>query len=113
MKLVSGLVRPFKLDEVREALLRLGHVAAIHDVKAYTPRRDDSGAIDQAGNPRAFLPKIRVEVLVPDGEVQRAIDAIRHAAHTGRTGEGDGLLFVSPVEHAVRIRTGYTDEKAI
>ena len=113
MKLVTGLVRPFKLAEVREALLLFGHVAAMAEVKAYTPRRDESGAISHGGNTRAFFPKVKVEVLVPDAEAERAVEVIRHAAMTGRMGEGDGLVYVSDVEHAVRIRTGDVDERAL
>ena len=111
MKLITAIIRPFKLDEVRHALLRFGRVSAISEVKAFTPRREDLAAHGVA--PHAFFSKIRIELLVPDEEVERAIDIVRNAALTGRLGEGDGLIFVSDVQRAVRIRTGSVDAKAL
>ena len=111
MKLVTALIRPLKLDEVRQALLRYNHVAAISDVKAFTPRREDTAAHGHA--PNAFFTKVKIEVIVPSEHVARTIEILRHAASTGRLGEGDGLIFVTEVEHAVRIRTGSTDADAI
>ena len=111
MKLITAFIRPFKLEEMRHALLRFGHVAAISEVKAFTPRREDLAAHGHA--PVAFFSKIRIEVLVPTEDAPRALDILRKAALTGRLGEGDGLIFVSTVEHAVRIRTGSVDGKAL
>ena len=111
MKLISAIIRPFKLEEVRHALLRYGRVAAITEVKAYTPRREASGAHSREAE--AFFSKIKIEVIVPADEADKAIEILRRAALTGRLGEGDGLIFVANVEHAVRIRTGALDEKAL
>ena len=112
MKLITAIIRPFKLDEVRQALLRFGRVASIAEVKALTPRREDIAAIHGAA-PNAFFAKIKIEVLVPTEEADKAIDLLRQAALTNRLGEGDGLIFVSNVERALRIRTGAADDKAL
>lgn len=111
MKLITGIIRPFKLEEVRRALLRFGHVSAITEVKAFTPRREPGGT--HAHEADAFFSKIKIEVIVPSEEADRAIEILRRAALTGRLGEGDGVIFVSDVEHAVRIRTGAVDEQAL
>ena len=111
MKLITGIIRPFKLDEVRRALLRFGHVAAITEVKAFTPRRNPAG--EHAHEADAFFSKIKIEVVVPTEEAERAVEILRRAALTGRLGEGDGVIFTSTVEHAVRIRTGAADDEAL
>ena len=112
MKLITAIIRPFKLDEVRHALLRFGRVACIAEVKAFTPRREDIDVAHGAA-PNAFFAKIKIEVFVSTEEADRAIEILRHAAQTNRLGEGDGLIFVSNVERALRIRTGAVDDKAL
>ena len=113
MKLITALIRPFKLDEVRNSLLRFGHVATITEVKTFTPRRDEAPGSPHSVEAHKFYTKVKIEVLVPGEEAEKAIAILRHAAQTGRLGEGDGLIFVSPVEHAIRIRTGVQDDKAV
>jgi nitrogen regulatory protein P-II 2 len=113
MKLVTALIRPFKLEEVRVQLLRFGHVAAIAEVKVFTPRRDAQPGTPHAIEANKFHAKVKIEVLVPTEEADKAIAILRHAAQTGRLGEGDGVIFVSPVEQAIRIRTGATGDEAV
>ena len=113
MKLITALIRPFKLEEVRNSLLRFGHVAVMDEIKAFTPRRDAIPGSPHAIEANKFHSKVRIEVLVPTEDAETAISILRQAALTGRLGEGDGIIFVSPVEHVVRIRTGATDDEAV
>ena len=113
MKLVTAMIRPFKLEDVRRALLGLGHVASISKVEAMAPRREFERGTPHAIEATRFYAKIKVEVLVPAAEAEKAITLLRNAALTGRLGEGDGIVFVSDVEHAVRIRTGAKDDEAV
>ena len=112
MKLVIAIIKPFKLDEVREALTALGvHGMTATEVKGYGRQRGHTEMYRGAEYVVNFLPKLRIEVVVPDSLATRVRDAI---ASNGRTGQiGDGKIFIIPVEGAVRIRTGETDDDAI
>jgi len=112
MKLVTAIVKPFKLDEVREALAALGLSGlTVTDVKGFGRQKGHTEVYRGAEYVVDFLPKIRVEALVADDMVDRAVEAIVDAARTGRI--GDGKIFVTAVEQVVRIRTGETGEAAI
>ncbi len=112
MKLVIAIIKPFKLDEVREALTASGvHGMTITEVKGYGRQKGHTEIYRGAEYAVNFLPKIRVEVGVPDDRVNKVIDAIVGAAKTGQI--GDGKIFVTNIESAVRIRTGETDANAL
>lgn len=112
MKLVSAVIKPFKLEEVRAALTDLGYQGmTVTEVKGYGRQKGHTEIYRGAEYAVNFLPKLKIEVVIPDGEVDRAIEAIMRTAKTGQI--GDGKIFVLPVEHAVRIRTGETDDSAI
>ena len=112
MKMVMAIIKPFKLDDVREALAEAG-VAGITatEVKGFGRQKGHTELYRGAEYVVDFLPKIKVELIISDDKVEPAIDAIVKAAHTGKI--GDGKIFVMPVEQVVRIRTGETDEAAI
>ena len=112
MKLVIAIIKPFKLEEVRDALTAIGvHGMTITEVKGYGRQKGHTeiyrGA-EYAGN---FLPKIRIEVAVASETADRVVEAIGIAAKTGQI--GDGKIFVAPIEQALRIRTGETDADAL
>ncbi len=112
MKLVSAIIKPFKLEEVRAALTDLGYQGmTVTEVKGYGRQKGHTEIYRGAEYAVNFLPKLKIEVVIPDAEVDRAIEAIMRAAKTGQI--GDGKIFVSTVDHAVRIRTGETDDSAI
>ncbi len=112
MKLVIGIIKPFKLDEVREALTSAGVVGlTATEVKGYGRQKGHAEIYRGAEYIVSFLPKLKIEAAVPDALVDTAIDAIQKAAHTGQI--GDGKIFVVPLEHALRIRTGETDDLAL
>ncbi len=112
MKLVIAIIKPFKLDEVRDALTAIGvHGMTITEVKGYGRQKGHTEIYRGAEYAVNFLPKIRVEVGVPDDRVNKVIDAIVGAAKTGQI--GDGKIFVTAIENAVRIRTGETDANAL
>lgn len=112
MKLVIGIIKPFKLDEVREALTSAGVVGlTATEVKGYGRQKGHAEIYRGAEYIVSFLPKLKIEVAVPDALVDTAIDAIQKAAHTGQI--GDGKIFVVPLERALRIRTGETDDLAL
>ena len=112
MKLVIAIIKPFKLDPVRDALLGLGvHGMTITEVKGYGRQKGHTEIYRGAEYAVNFLPKIRVEVAVASDQVSQVVEAIGNAAKTGQI--GDGKIFVSPIEHAVRVRTGETDDSAI
>jgi nitrogen regulatory protein P-II 2 len=113
MKVVTALIRPFKLDDVRQALVDLGHVATISDVKALTPRHEFAPGTPHAMEANKFYAKVRVDVLIPAEETDAVVALLRSAALTGRLGEGDGIIIVAPIDHVLRIRTGATDEEAL
>jgi len=112
MKKIEAVVKPFKLDEVREALSELGVTGlTVTEVKGFGRQKGHTELYRGAEYVVDFLPKVKVEVVVPEGLVERAIEAIVKAARTGKI--GDGKIFVTPVEHVVRIRTGESGEAAI
>jgi nitrogen regulatory protein P-II 2 len=112
MKLVIAIIKPFKLDEVRDALTALEiHGMTITEVKGYGRQKGHSEIYRGAEYVVSFIPKVRVEVVVPDELVAATVEAIRTAAHSGQI--GDGKVFVVPVEQALRIRTGEVGEAAL
>jgi len=112
MKLVIAIIKPFKLDEVRDALVAVGvHGMTASEVKGYGRQKGHTEIYRGAEYAVNFLPKIRIEVAVPSERVDTVIDAIITAAKTGQI--GDGKIFVTPIEQAVRIRTGETDVDAL
>ncbi|WP_205230861.1 P-II family nitrogen regulator [Azospira oryzae] len=112
MKKIEAIIKPFKLDEVREALSEIGITGlTVTEVKGFGRQKGHTELYRGAEYVVDFLPKIKVELIISDDKVEPAIDAIVKAAHTGKI--GDGKIFVMPVEQVVRIRTGETDEAAI
>lgn len=112
MKLITAIIKPFKLEEVRSALTDLGlQGMTVTEVKGYGRQKGHTEIYRGAEYAVSFLPKIKIEVVVGSGEVAKAIDAITKAAKTGQI--GDGKIFVSSIEHTVRIRTGEADAAAL
>ena len=112
MKLVTAIIKPFKLDEVREALSEIGVSGlTVTEVKGFGRQKGHTELYRGAEYVVDFLPKVKVEVVVPDKLLESAIDSIVKAARTGKI--GDGKIFVTSVEQVIRIRTGETDEAAI
>jgi nitrogen regulatory protein P-II 2 len=112
MKFVIAIIKPFKLDEVRDALNALGvHGMTVGEVKGYGRQKGHMEIYRGAEYAVNFLPKIRLEVAVPSEQVDKVVDAISSAAKTGQI--GDGKIFVTTLEQAVRIRTGETDNDAL
>ncbi|AUH51398.1 transcriptional regulator [Chromobacterium sp. ATCC 53434] len=112
MKKVEAVIKPFKLDEVREALSEIGiNGLTVSEVKGFGRQKGHTELYRGAEYVVDFLPKVKIEVILPDDLVDRAIDTIVAAARTGKI--GDGKIFVIPVEQVVRIRTGETNEQAI
>ena len=112
MKLVTAIIKPFKLDDVRQALTEIGAQGiTVTEVKGFGRQRGHTELYRGAEYVVDFLPKIKIEVVVDDVQVDRAIEAITAAARTGRI--GDGKIFISEVIDVVRIRTGETGAVAI
>ncbi len=112
MKIVTAIIKPFKLDEVRDALTELGaHGMTVTEVKGYGRQKGHTEIYRGAEYAVSFLPKLKVEVAVPSDLVNQAIEAIITAARTGEI--GDGKIFVTALDQAVRIRTGERDQEAI
>ena len=112
MKLVTAIIKPFKLDEVREALSAIGvQGITVTEVKGFGRQKGHTELYRGAEYVVDFLPKVKLEVAVKDGDVERCIEAIVKAAKTGKI--GDGKIFVTPVEQVVRIRTGELNDDAI
>lgn len=112
MKKVEAIIKPFKLEEVKEALAGVGlQGLTVTEVKGFGRQKGHKELYRGAEYVVEFLPKIKLEVIVPDSKLEATIEAITKAASTGRI--GDGKIFVSPVEDAVRIRTGETGDVAI
>src|SRR5690606_323398 len=112
MKQITAIIKPFKLDEVREALAELGVSGlTVTEVKGFGRQKGHTELYRGAEYVVDFLPKVRVEVIVSDGAVEQAVDAVIKAARTGRI--GDGKIFVTQVEEVIRIRTGETGDSAI
>ena len=112
MKIVMAIIKPFKLDEVRDALTAIGvHGMTVTEVKGYGRQKGHTEIYRGAEYAVSFLPKLKIEVAVPTDQVDKTIDAITAAAKTGQI--GDGKIFVIPLDHAVRIRTGESDSAAL
>ena len=112
MKKIEAIIKPFKLDEVREALSELGVSGlTVTEVKGFGRQKGHTELYRGAEYVVDFLPKIKIEVVVTAALLDRAVEAIVKSAHTGKI--GDGKIFITPVEHVIRIRTGETDEAAI
>jgi nitrogen regulatory protein P-II 2 len=112
MKLIVAIVKPFKLEAVRDALLGIGvHGMTITEVKGYGRQKGHTEIYRGAEYAVNFLPKVRIEVAVTNEEADRVVEAIGTAAKTGQI--GDGKVFVTPIDHAMRIRTGETDADAL
>ncbi len=112
MKLVTAIIKPFKLDDVRSALTDIGiEGMTVTEVKGYGRQKGHTEIYRGTEYAVNFVPKIKLEIVVKSGDLQNAIDAISTAAKTGQI--GDGKVFVSPVEHSLRIRTGETDADAL
>ena len=112
MKLITAIIKPFKLDDVREALSEMG-VSGITmtEVKGFGRQKGHTELYRGAEYVVDFLPKAKIEVAVPDSLVEPALQAIAKAANTGKI--GDGKIFVSPLEQVIRIRTGETGDEAL
>jgi len=112
MKLVTAIVKPFKLEDVRDALVGVGvHGMTITEVRGYGRQKGHTEIYRGAEYAVNFLPKIRIEVAVAEEEVDRVVEAIAGAAKTGQI--GDGKVFVTTIDRAMRIRTGETDADAL
>ena len=112
MKLIIAIIKPFKLDEVREALGRVGvQGMTITEAKGYGRQKGHTEIYRGAEYTVNLLPKLRIEIVVDSPEAERVIEAICSAAKTGQI--GDGKIFVSTIDHAVRIRTGEVDANAL
>lgn len=112
MKIVMAVIKPFKLDEVRDALTAIGvHGMTVTEVKGYGRQKGHTEIYRGTEYAVSFLPKLKIEVAVASNQVDKVIEAITGAAKTGQI--GDGKIFVFGLDHAVRIRTGETDASAL
>ena len=112
MKLISSVIKPFKLDAVREALSDIAISGiTVTEVKGFGRQRGHTELYRGAEYTVDFLPKAKLEIAVPDELVDLVVEAIAETARTGKV--GDGKIFVSPIEQAIRIRTGEADEEAL
>ena len=112
MKLVVAIIKPFKLDEVRQALTAIGvHGMTVTEVKGYGRQKGHTEIYRGAEYVVNFLPKLRIEIAVASDLADKAVEVITASARTGQI--GDGKIFVTPIDHALRIRTGETDSDAL
>ena len=112
MKKIEAIIKPFKLDEVKEALQEVGvQGITVTEAKGFGRQKGHTELYRGAEYVVDFLPKVKIEIVVDDGQVERAVEAIQKAAHTGKI--GDGKIFVTGVEQALRIRTGETGSNAL
>ena len=112
MKLIIAIIRPFKLDEVRDALMAIDvQGITVSEVKGFGRQKGHLEIYRGAEYSTSFVPKIKLEIVVEDALVPRVIEAVETVSKTGKI--GDGKLFVIDVEHALRIRTGETDDSAL
>jgi nitrogen regulatory protein P-II 1 len=112
MRLVTGLIKPFKLDDVKEALTELGLPGiTVTESKGFGRQRGHTEVYRGAEYTVEFVPKVRIEVLIDDDEAQRVADTIVSAARTGQI--GDGKVWISPVDTIIRVRTGEMDHDAL
>lgn len=112
MKLVTAIIKPFKLDDVRDALADMGvHGMTVTEVKGFGRQKGHTEMYRGAEYVVDFLPKLKLEIGVKEDQLESVIEAISSAAHTGKI--GDGKIFVTTLEQVIRIRTGETDEVAL
>ena len=112
MKLITAVIKPFKLDDVRAALSQIGvQGITVTEVKGFGRQKGHTELYRGAEYVVDFLPKVKLEIAVADDEVEKAIEAIASTANSGKI--GDGKIFVAPLEQVIRIRTGETGEDAI
>ena len=112
MKIVTAIIKPFKLDEVRDALTTLGvHGLTVTEVKGYGRQKGHTEIYRGAEYAISFLPKLKIELAVPANLADEVVDVIAATARTGQI--GDGKIFVCPLERAIRIRTGESDSDAL
>ncbi len=112
MKKITAVIKPFKLDDIKDALVEIGiHGMTVSDVKGHGRQKGHTELYRGAEYSVDFLPKMEVSVVVSEGLVEGAVDAICQAANTGKV--GDGKIFVGPVERVIRIRTGEQDNDAL
>ena len=112
MKKIEAIIKPFKLDEVKESLHEVGiQGITVTEAKGFGRQKGHTELYRGAEYVVDFLPKVKIEVVMEDSQVERALEAIQQAAHTGRI--GDGKIFVSNVEQVIRIRTGETGAEAL
>jgi nitrogen regulatory protein PII len=112
MKKVEAIIKPFKLDDVREALSEVGIAGmTVSEVKGFGRQKGHTELYRGAEYQVDFLPKMKIELALPDETLERALEVVSAAAHTGNI--GDGKIFIMPLEHCVRIRTGETDKDAL
>jgi nitrogen regulatory protein P-II 1 len=112
MKKIEAIIKPFKMDDVREALGEIGVTGmTVSEVKGFGRQKGHTELYRGAEYMVDFLPKVKIEIVVSDGQVERCIEAILNTAQTGKI--GDGKIFVTEVERVIRIRTGEEDEAAI
>jgi len=112
MKIVMAIIKPFKLDEVRDALTGIGvHGMTVTEVKGYGRQKGHTEIYRGTEYAVSFLPKLKIEVAVPPDQVDKVVETITTTAKTGQI--GDGKIFVVPIDQAVRIRTGETDVAAL
>jgi nitrogen regulatory protein P-II 1 len=112
MKKIEAIIKPFKLEEVKDALIKVGIGGmTVSEVRGFGQQKGETEIYRGTEYVVDFLPKIKIEVIVKDEDVEKVIEAIANAARTGRV--GDGKIFVIPVEDVVRIRTGERGEKAV
>jgi nitrogen regulatory protein P-II 1 len=112
MKQITAVIKPFKLEEVREALAEQGVTGlTVTEVKGFGRQKGHTELYRGAEYVVDFLPKVKLEVVVKSEDVDRCVEAIIKAAHTGKI--GDGKIFITPVERVIRIRTGEQDESAV
>jgi nitrogen regulatory protein P-II 2 len=112
MKMIVAVIKPFKLDEVREALTRLGvQGLTVSEVKGFGRQKGQTEIYRGAEYHVSFLPKLKIELVVPDSLTDQVVEAIAATARTGKI--GDGKIFIYDIERAVRIRTGELDEEAL
>jgi nitrogen regulatory protein P-II 2 len=112
MKMMTAIIKPFKLDDVRDALQQIGiHGMTVEEVKGYGRQKGHTELYRGAEYVVEFQPKVKIQIAISDAQVDSAIDALCGAASTGKI--GDGKIFITPLEQSVRIRTGETGEEAL
>ena len=112
MKKIEAIIKPFKLDDVREALSEIGVTGmTVVEVKGFGRQKGHTELYRGAEYVVDFLPKVKIEAVVAEDQVERCVEVISQAARTGKI--GDGKIFITPVERVIRIRTGEEDESAI